>query len=333
MEQKNPALCISQFQLRPAPPRATAGHLPALSVPGWGICKFCAAWGPGSCQPRGHSWAFDTHAVCYQNITTQRILLGKKADWLICQGQEKLKRFVKACSWFYACISSLKSSDRAHYLRYFLKYNNILGHLPLLKLLKFPTRGPKVLVINSTVVGQMFLTQWLSWQRKLRNIDDTQLGQGLSSLPVHEEGTKLPLNYSYNSISAATFNLIFIKLCALVNSIPRECGAWAEISAVLDCHFGHDMRGLRQYYEDASVKERRPLTVLSRGFALVNILNRGGTGTGLPLRYSPGMGCESFNHPSMLLSNGYLNELLKCPPSTAQPPPPTKVIYYAFYFA
>ena len=29
--------CISQFQLRPAPtPRATAGHLPALSVPGVG---------------------------------------------------------------------------------------------------------------------------------------------------------------------------------------------------------------------------------------------------------------------------------------------------------
>lgn len=171
----------------------------------------------------------------------------------------------------------------------------------------------------------MFLTQWLSWQRKLRNIDDTQLGQGLSSLPVHEEGTKLPLNYSYNSISAATFNLIFIKLCALVNSIPENAGHERKISAVLDCHFGHDMRGLRQYYEDASVKERRPLTVLSRGFALANILNRRGTGTGLPLWYSPGMGCESFNHPSMLPSNGYLNELLKCPPSTAQPPRPRKL--------
>ena len=29
-------LCISQFQLRPSPPRATAGHLRALSVPGVG---------------------------------------------------------------------------------------------------------------------------------------------------------------------------------------------------------------------------------------------------------------------------------------------------------
>ena len=89
------------------PPGLLRGICPPCQSRGWGICKFCAAWGPGIGQPRGHSWAFDTHAVCYQKITTQRILLGKKADWLICQGQEKLKRFVKACSWFYACISSL----------------------------------------------------------------------------------------------------------------------------------------------------------------------------------------------------------------------------------
>ena len=30
------SLCTSQFQLRPSPPRATAGHLHALSVPGVG---------------------------------------------------------------------------------------------------------------------------------------------------------------------------------------------------------------------------------------------------------------------------------------------------------
>ena len=72
------SLSISQFQLRPAPPRATAGHLSALSVPGVGHLEFCAARGPRICQPRGHSWAFDTQAVSYQNITTQRILLGKK---------------------------------------------------------------------------------------------------------------------------------------------------------------------------------------------------------------------------------------------------------------
>ena len=107
-------LCISQFQLHPAPPRATAGHLPILSVPGVGHLQILCCPGAGHLPTRGHSWAFDTHAVSYQKITTQRILLGKKADWLICQGQENLKRFVKACSWFYACISSLLIEPELH---------------------------------------------------------------------------------------------------------------------------------------------------------------------------------------------------------------------------
>ena len=80
--------CICQFRLRPAtppPPRATP-----VSPEGGAFFKFCAARGPGICQPRGHSQAFDTHAVSYQNITTQRILLGKKAGWLNCQGEEKI---------------------------------------------------------------------------------------------------------------------------------------------------------------------------------------------------------------------------------------------------
>ena len=66
----------------PTPHRGTAGHLPALSVP------HCTAPGPGICQPPGHSPAFDTHVLSYQNINTQKVLLEKKADWLICQGQE-----------------------------------------------------------------------------------------------------------------------------------------------------------------------------------------------------------------------------------------------------
>ena len=98
----------------PLPPGPLRGICPPCQSRGWGICKFCTARGPGICQPPGHSRAFDTHAVSYQNITTQRILLGKKADWLICQGQENLKRFVKACSWFYACISSLLIKPELH---------------------------------------------------------------------------------------------------------------------------------------------------------------------------------------------------------------------------
>ena len=51
---------------------------------------------PGICQPR----AFDTHAVSYQNITPQRILLEKQADQLICQGREKIEEVCKGMLMF-----------------------------------------------------------------------------------------------------------------------------------------------------------------------------------------------------------------------------------------
>ena len=72
-------LCISQFQLRKAPP--PPGYCGAFA-------NFVLPGGPSICQPRGHSRAFDTHAVSYQDITMRRILLGKKVDLLICQGHE-----------------------------------------------------------------------------------------------------------------------------------------------------------------------------------------------------------------------------------------------------
>ena len=62
--------------LRLPPPRATAGHLSALPVPGVGDFQILHC--PGICQPRGHSWAFDTHAVSQQKTTTQKVLLEKK---------------------------------------------------------------------------------------------------------------------------------------------------------------------------------------------------------------------------------------------------------------
>ena len=100
------ALCISQFQLRPAPPGLLRDICPPCQSRGWGICKFCAARGSGIWQPQGHSRAFDTHTVSYQNITTQRILLGKKADWLICQEQQKIEEGCKGM-FLILCISSL----------------------------------------------------------------------------------------------------------------------------------------------------------------------------------------------------------------------------------
>ena len=97
-------LCISQLQLRPAPS-------PGLLR---GICKFCAARGPGICQPRGHSRGFDTHAVSYQNIATQKVSLEKKQIGSSVKDRNKLKRVVKACSRFYACISSLLIKPELH---------------------------------------------------------------------------------------------------------------------------------------------------------------------------------------------------------------------------
>ena len=75
---------IMHQSIPPAPsplPRATAGHLPALSVPGVGHLQIlhCPA---RICQPRGHSQAFYTNAVSYQDITTQKVLLEKKKSRL-----------------------------------------------------------------------------------------------------------------------------------------------------------------------------------------------------------------------------------------------------------
>ena len=86
------------------------GICPPCQSRGWGICKFCAARGPGICQPRGHERAFNTHAVSYQNITRQKVLLEKKQIGSPVKDRSKLERVVKACFQFYAYINFL------HYL-------------------------------------------------------------------------------------------------------------------------------------------------------------------------------------------------------------------------
>ena len=85
---------VRQFQPRPAPPpplpptpfQAITGHSPALQPRGWGISKFCAARGSEFANHEAPTEIFGTHVVSNANITTQRILLGKQADWIICQG-------------------------------------------------------------------------------------------------------------------------------------------------------------------------------------------------------------------------------------------------------
>ena len=95
-------------------PGLLRGICPPCQSQGWGICKFCTAQGPGICQPRGHSRAFDTHAVSYHNITTQKVLLEKKQISSSVKDRNKFKRVVKACSRFYAWISSMLIKPGLH---------------------------------------------------------------------------------------------------------------------------------------------------------------------------------------------------------------------------
>ena len=152
--EKSPSAVILAFftvmhQSIPPAPRPPAGLLRGICTPcqsrGPSICKFCTARGPGIRQPRGHSRGFDTHAVSYQNITTQKVLLEKKQIGSSIKDRNKLKRVVKACSRFYACVSSLLIKPELHseigaidvnqrflviesnFCSYYLK--NILSHL------------------------------------------------------------------------------------------------------------------------------------------------------------------------------------------------------------
>ena len=71
--------------LSPPPP----GYCGALSVPGGGaFANFSLPGGQAFANPGAIPELSNTHAVSYQNVTTERVLLEKKADWLICQGQE-----------------------------------------------------------------------------------------------------------------------------------------------------------------------------------------------------------------------------------------------------
>ena len=117
----------------PSPPGLLRGICPPCQSRGWGICKFCTARGLGICQPQDHSWAFDTHAVTYQNITTRRFYWKKKADWLICQGEEYIEEASKGMLSI-LCMHikpELHSENRSYwcesmFFRYWIKFLFIL---------------------------------------------------------------------------------------------------------------------------------------------------------------------------------------------------------------
>ena len=82
-----------------------------------GNCPPCQSWRWGICQPMPGPAPSFWHArgfLSEYNYTED--FTWKQADWLICQGSDgkKLKRFVKACSRFCACISSLLIKPEFH---------------------------------------------------------------------------------------------------------------------------------------------------------------------------------------------------------------------------
>ena len=91
----------------PPNPRATAGHLPALSVLGVGNLQILHCPGARHLPTPGNSRAYDMYVPISIIITTQKILLEKKHIGSNVRDRNKLTRGVKACSRFYACISSL----------------------------------------------------------------------------------------------------------------------------------------------------------------------------------------------------------------------------------
>ena len=76
----------------PAPSPPSPGYCRAfarLVSPGGGaFANFSLPGGRAFANPGAIPELSNTHAVSYQNVTTQRVLLEKKADWLIYQGQE-----------------------------------------------------------------------------------------------------------------------------------------------------------------------------------------------------------------------------------------------------
>ena len=91
------------------PPGLLQGICSSCKSREWGICNFCTARRPGICQHQGYSRAFDTHAVSYQNITTQKVLQQKKQIGASVKDRNKLKLKRQVLDFmpaFLHCLSS-----------------------------------------------------------------------------------------------------------------------------------------------------------------------------------------------------------------------------------
>ena len=99
----------------PSPPRATVGHLPAFSVPGVGHLQILRCPGAGHLQTPGPTpifWHARSFLSAYNYSEDFTGKTSRLAHYV--KDGKKLKRFVKACSRFYACISSLLIKPELH---------------------------------------------------------------------------------------------------------------------------------------------------------------------------------------------------------------------------
>ena len=78
------------------PPRTTAGHLSALSVPGVGHLQMLHCPGAGHLPTPGPILSFFLSEYNYKEGFT-----GRKTDWLICQGQEQI---VEGCNGMFSIL-------------------------------------------------------------------------------------------------------------------------------------------------------------------------------------------------------------------------------------
>ena len=91
----------------PPLPRATASHLPALSVPGVRHLQIFHCPGAGHLPTPGpfpfkHTRGFPSECNYTEGFTGKKNRIGSSV-----KDRKKLKRVVKACSRFYVCFSSL----------------------------------------------------------------------------------------------------------------------------------------------------------------------------------------------------------------------------------
>ena len=96
-----PSVNSTCTQHTPPGVRGGGGIWPPCQSGGGAFANFALPEARAFANPRGYSRAFDMHAVSYQNITTQRVLLEKKQIGSSVKERNKLKRVVKACFWSY----------------------------------------------------------------------------------------------------------------------------------------------------------------------------------------------------------------------------------------